>query len=137
VQSAPSPYQLKLLTGFWFGLSEPDMGGEIDIVGQKSRALFCILALEGSKPLTRTYLSALLWEDMHAEQAAVNFRQTLSVIKRALGDHYANVLAVTKQTIAFRLGALTIDADAPDLIDDTPPHALKLLKAQSCAPSVL
>lgn len=126
MQQAAYPYQLKLLSGFWFGLCGPDGAIEIDVPGQKSRALLCILALDPVRPLSRTYLGGLLWETMPAEQAAMNLRQTLSVIKRALGDHYNVVMAVTKQTIAFHAEAVVIDAHAPGLIDDTPPLSLKL-----------
>jgi DNA-binding SARP family transcriptional activator len=122
VQSDTSIFQLKLLTGFEFKFS----GQTIEIPGQKSRALFCVLALHSDKPLTRSFLSELLWDGMEPEQAATNLRQTLSVIKRALGDNYNDVLEVTKQTIRFQPAAITIDARLAHAIDSTPAKDLSL-----------
>jgi DNA-binding SARP family transcriptional activator/tetratricopeptide (TPR) repeat protein len=122
VQSEASPFNLKLLTGFRFEID----GQEIDIPGQKSRALLCVLALQSNKPQSRAFLADMLWDTMDADAAATNLRQTLSVIKRALGDHFGAVLDVTKLTLGFQAGAVIIDALLPQLIDATPANELKL-----------
>jgi tetratricopeptide (TPR) repeat protein len=117
-----SPFTLKLLTGFEFlHLGEP-----IEISGQKSRALLCVLALQSAKALSRAYLSELLWEGMEPEQAATNLRQTLTVIKRTLGEHYDALLDVTKQTLRFKHDVVSIDALEPTIIDTTAPADLAL-----------
>jgi DNA-binding SARP family transcriptional activator/Flp pilus assembly protein TadD len=113
VQSNASPFSLKLLSGFEFS----HLGLPIEVSGQKSRALLCVLALNNGKAHLRKYLSELLWEGMASDQAMTNLRQTLSVIKRDLGPHYEVALEVTKQTIRLRQDIVAVDALEPALID--------------------
>lgn len=122
MQSGTSPFHLKLLTGFRFELD----GQEVNIPGQKSRALFCALALQSNQPQSRAMLAEMLWDTMGPDAAATNLRQTLRVIKRALGDHFSAVLDATKQTLGFRAGMVVIDAHFPDQIDALPAGELAL-----------
>jgi DNA-binding SARP family transcriptional activator/Tfp pilus assembly protein PilF len=125
MQSDASHFQMRLLTGFEF---EKD-GQRCEIPGQKSKALFCVLALQPGKPVARSFLGDLLWDGIEPDQRSMNLRQTLTVIKRALGDDYDSVLAVNKQTLMLRPEHVDIDARSLTTIDATAPNDLQLFGA--------
>lgn len=52
----------------------------------KTRALLVYLALESGKPLQRSHLAGLLWSEETEERALHNLRQTLSYLRKVLGD---------------------------------------------------
>jgi tetratricopeptide (TPR) repeat protein len=117
------PYTLKLLTGFQLTFEK----AELDISGNKSRALVCALALSGPKAIDRKFLCELVWDTMPTEQGAVNLRQTLSGIKRQLGLHFETIFEVTKQTLRFRHENVAVDACLDREIDATAPGDIKIL----------
>ncbi len=53
----------------------------------KARALLVYLAIENEHPQRRSHLAGLLWSDQSEEQALHSLRQTLSSLRKTLGDH--------------------------------------------------
>jgi predicted ATPase/DNA-binding SARP family transcriptional activator/Tfp pilus assembly protein PilF len=53
----------------------------------KARALLVYLAIENGHPQRRSHLAGLLWSDQSEEQALHSLRQTLSSLRKTLGDH--------------------------------------------------
>jgi tetratricopeptide (TPR) repeat protein len=117
------PYTLNLLTGFRLTFEKV----ELDISGNKGRALVCVLALSAQKAVDRKFLCELLWDTMPAEQGTVNLRQTLSGIKRQLGIHFDAIFEVTKQTLRFRHENVAVDACFDGEIDAIAPGDIKIL----------
>src|SRR3954465_8450344 len=60
--------------------------------GRKARALLAILALTPTRRRSRAALQDKLWSDRGPEQGADSLRQTLSEIRRALGERYRGCL---------------------------------------------
>ena len=56
---------------------------------EKTRALLAYLAVEVGKPIRRSYLAGLLWSDDPEERALHNLRQTLSYLRKIIGDGQA------------------------------------------------
>lgn len=52
----------------------------------KSRALLVYLAIERARPVSRSHLAGLLWSDIPEQRALHSLRQTLTVLRRTLGD---------------------------------------------------
>ncbi|MBN2390573.1 MAG: AAA family ATPase [Anaerolineae bacterium] len=70
----------------------------------KARALLAYLAVEADRPHRRETLEALLWPEEPDSVAHNNFRNTLSVLRKALGDRDsvdAPFLIVTRETVQF------------------------------------
>ena len=67
----------------------------------KTRALLAYLAVERDRAHTRAHLAGLLWSDQPDEMALHNLRQTLSYLRRALGETpgAAVFLQVERETI--------------------------------------
>ena len=70
----------------------------------KVRALLAYLVVEADRPHRRESLATLLWPDQPERTALHNLRQTLSLLRQALGDETANALLdVTTKTVELRL----------------------------------
>jgi DNA-binding SARP family transcriptional activator/tetratricopeptide (TPR) repeat protein len=70
----------------------------------KARALLAYLAVEADRPHRRETLAALLWPEEPDAVANNNFRNTLSILRKALGDRDnvdAPFLLVTRETVQF------------------------------------
>ena len=69
----------------------------------KARALLAYLAVESDRPHARDALAALLWPDFAQEAAHNNLRNTLSNIRRAIGDRDASppYLFINRETVQF------------------------------------
>ena len=72
----------------------------------KARALLAYLALEAGRAQSRAPLAALLWPDWPERSARANLRNTLSNLRKALGDanapaDQALTLLITHETIQF------------------------------------
>ncbi|MGH7396443.1 MAG: AfsR/SARP family transcriptional regulator, partial [Candidatus Rokuibacteriota bacterium] len=61
-------------------------GRVLDLPSRKAQALLAYLALPPGRRHARVHLAALLWGGMGDKQARHNLRQSLSVLRRALGD---------------------------------------------------
>ncbi len=72
----------------------------------KVRALLAYLVVEADRPHRRESLATLLWPDQPERTALHNLRQTLSLLRQALGDETAtSLLDVTTKTVELRLTA--------------------------------
>ncbi len=61
-------------------------GEDLTPRGRKARALLAMLALTPTRRRSRPALQDKLWSDRGAEQGAASLRQTLTEIRRSLGD---------------------------------------------------
>src|SRR5690554_4308897 len=68
----------------------------------KVKALLVYLLLH-SQPVSRATLAELLWPDQGLSSGRTNLRHALHCLRQSLGEHADEVLAVSRQTIAFRL----------------------------------
>lgn len=98
---------LKILGGFRARLSS---GETAEIPIRKGRALLAYLALNPDEAIARSKLSALLWGDHGDERARSNLRETLNVLRKALGPAQDQVLCADRQSIALDGAALDVDA---------------------------
>ena len=64
-------------------------GKSLSVTGAKGRLLLACLALSAPGPVSRKYLSTLLWEDRVGEHAQLSLRQELARLRQALSlpDH--------------------------------------------------
>ncbi|MCA1954390.1 MAG: tetratricopeptide repeat protein [Anaerolinea sp.] len=100
--------QLFLLGGFRLLLD----GKVVSLDADKSKALLAYLALEGATPQPRARLAALLWSDQSEEKASHSLRQTLSGLRKALGEtEESSFLQITREEVQLNLQA-PIETDA-------------------------
>jgi predicted ATPase/DNA-binding SARP family transcriptional activator len=73
----------------------------------KARALLAYLAVEAERPHSRQALAALLWPDWTQQKALYYLRNTLSDLRRMLGDRQATspFLLVSHDTLQFNLAS--------------------------------
>ncbi len=74
----------------------------------KTRALLVYLALESNRPHSRDALAGLLWPDQPNQTARDNLRQTLAILRKAIGDSgnaQSPSLDITRDTIQFNPGS--------------------------------
>ena len=74
----------------------------------KARALLAYLAIESERPHRRKILTTLLWPEESERVANNNFRQTLSSLRKVIGDREEAknpVLLVTRETVQFNLAS--------------------------------
>ena len=73
----------------------------------KTRALLVYLALESNHPLRRSHIAGVLWSDETEEHALHNLRQTLSYLRKALGEHIDSpqFIIADRETIFLNLQA--------------------------------
>jgi DNA-binding SARP family transcriptional activator len=77
---------------------------------RKAQALLAYLAMPAGLPHSRDKLAALLWGDRPLSQARGRFRETLFVLRRALGPAEPPCLAASGEAVALEGGAVDIDA---------------------------
>ncbi|MBT3334441.1 MAG: hypothetical protein HN394_23295, partial [Rhodospirillaceae bacterium] len=102
-------YQLRLLGGF--ALYGGD-GAPIALSSKKAAALLAYLGHRPNQPVSRSKIAALLWSDRGEEQARSSLRQTLSVLRKALGgggDDSGGIIISTGQDLALDKGAVRVD----------------------------
>jgi len=98
---------LKVLGGFRARLPS----GETAVIPiRKGQALLAYLALNPDDAIARSKLSALLWGDYEDERARSNLRETLNVVRKALGPTQDQVLRADRHSIGLDGAALDIDA---------------------------
>lgn len=84
--------------------------GEVrTISAKKNRALLAVLALSPGMAATRERLAGLLWGDRPDEQARSSLRQSLTALRKELGDADEAILQVKDDTV--RLCASTVGVD--------------------------
>ena len=101
-------------------------GAPIPFRSVKARALLAYLAVESERPHRREILAALLWPEESERVANNNFRQTLSSLRKAIGDRDRTenpVLLVTRETVQFNCASdcwLDVHALQEMVKDDSP-----------------
>jgi TolB-like protein/DNA-binding SARP family transcriptional activator/Tfp pilus assembly protein PilF len=85
-------------------------GQRVELSARKARALFAYLALRCGETVSRETLAGLLWGDREEEQARASLRQTLSAIRKALGDEAAKSLIATNEHVTLDSEAIFVDA---------------------------
>jgi TolB-like protein/Tfp pilus assembly protein PilF len=114
---------ISLLGGFEARLGS---GEALLLKGRKTQALVAYLALSPDHPRSREELVGLLWGDRGEQQARSSLRQSLSELRKALGDADNSLLLAGRDTLS--LDAAAIDVDVTEfhrLIDDGTPTALE------------
>jgi TolB-like protein/DNA-binding SARP family transcriptional activator len=114
---------IDVLGGF---ASHVGTGDALEIKGRKTRALVAYLALKPGRACPREELVGLLWGDRGEEQARSSLRQSLSELRKALGETGDNVLIAGHDTVALDAKGVEVDAVTFErLADDGTPEALK------------
>jgi DNA-binding SARP family transcriptional activator len=98
--------RIQLLGGFAVHV---DGEGPFSLSARKARALLAYLALPPGRAHSREKLTSLLWGDTPDGQARQAFRQTLSRLRRALGEAGSTLVDVG-DTVALSADRVTIDA---------------------------
>lgn len=99
-----------------FRLYHPD-GREIAISSRRARALLAILCLSGGEPIERDMLRKLLWPGRYPAQGKASLRQSLLNLGRLLVPLGPDLLIISRNSVALRTDAITIDmldVTAPD-----------------------
>ncbi|MEE8333752.1 MAG: BTAD domain-containing putative transcriptional regulator, partial [Alphaproteobacteria bacterium] len=99
-------FELRLLGGF--ELRAPD-GAPVRLTSAKARALLAYLACCSDRQAERAKIAALLWSDRGEAQARASLRQTLSVLRKALGSAGEDMLVVSSGAIGIGPDALDVD----------------------------
>src|SRR5215212_9198432 len=90
-------------------------GEDLTPRGRKARALLAMIALTPTRRRSRPALQDKLWSNRGPEQGAASLRQTLTEIRKALGERYRNCLVSDLHGIGLAEGRVTIDFDNVDL----------------------
>lgn len=77
----------------------------------KARALLVYLVLEHHRSLTRSHLAGMLWSDLSEKQALQSLRQTLSILRKTLGEFSSQPLILAEKDV------LQINPDIPIWVD--------------------
>ncbi|MCW5849373.1 MAG: AAA family ATPase, partial [Anaerolineae bacterium] len=98
----------------------------------KVRALLAYLVVEADRPHRRESLAALLWPEQPEPTALHNLRQSLSLLRQALGEETAHsLLTVTAKTVELHLddGVRVDVTDFTRLVRECSHHAHRRLEA--------
>lgn len=85
-------------------------GADLAPRGMKSRALIALLAVSPDQRRTRSWLQSKLWSTRSSEQASGSLRQTLSEIRRSLGEH-SELLLTNGPNVSLDSNMLKIEHD--------------------------
>ncbi|MCB1461971.1 MAG: winged helix-turn-helix domain-containing protein [Nitratireductor sp.] len=85
-------------------------GRAIDLPSRKVRALLAYLALRRGQPVPRDTLVALLWSERGEDQARASLRQSLSTVRKSLGEAAGEALVSTGETV--KLESVWVDVEA-------------------------
>jgi len=87
-------------------------GADIKFAARKSALVLAILALAGTRGVSRERLCSLLWEDREVPQARASLRQALVELRKHIAVHGGNEVEITGDAdmIALSMPALAIDA---------------------------
>jgi DNA-binding SARP family transcriptional activator/TolB-like protein len=99
-------------------------------LGRKTRALLAILALSAPRPVTRSRLAELLWSQRHEEQARASLRQEIHRLLEALQPVGAEVINVTRDSLALRPDLVWVDVEEVLRATTSDPSSLALLDGE-------
>lgn len=97
---------IKLLGGPAFCRTD---GAAVHLPTRKSEALFAYLLERGGEPVSREVLSAHLWPYSGEEQARASLRQEVSVLRKAFGPDYADVIIKQGDRLSVAQQGLDVD----------------------------
>ena len=100
--------ELKLTLLGGFGAQLPS-GSNVDLPGQKDRALFAYLAIAPGDVHSRERLAGLLWSKSGDRQARDSLKQALLRLRRCLGSSGRALLRADRQSIALDRSAVDVD----------------------------
>lgn len=86
-------------------------GREIDISNRRAKAILAMLCVEAGQPISRDYLSKLLWPGRFESHAKASLRQCVLDLGKVLAPLGADILAVTRSNIALNPGSIHTDLD--------------------------
>jgi DNA-binding SARP family transcriptional activator len=87
-------------------------GDEAELSARKARALLAYLALRPDVAVPRETLIGLLWGDRGEDQARASLRQTLSAIRKALGNEAAASLIASNESVTLTATGVWVDMEA-------------------------
>ncbi|HEX9819522.1 MAG TPA: BTAD domain-containing putative transcriptional regulator [Methylomirabilota bacterium] len=115
--------RLTLLGGFQARLHT---GEVMSLPGRKAQALLAFLALPLGRAHPRDKLAALLWGGIREESARASLRQTLFVVRKALGEAEGVVLRQEGEALALAPGVVEADVAVFErAVADGTPEALE------------
>jgi len=99
--------EITLLGGF-----HARIGGEstVSFPTRKAQALLAFLAMSPGERHAREKLASLLWGDTGDEQARTSLRQSLFLLKRALGSGLPDCLVADSRVVSLRGDGVDVDA---------------------------
>jgi len=101
-------------------------GEALPLKGRKTQALLACLALAPGRRQPRDTLAALLWSERGQPQARSSLRQSLTELRKALGETRDTLLIAGRDGFALDDDAIEVDAlEFEQLIDDGSPTALE------------
>lgn len=92
-----------------FRLKGPE-GEDLTPRAMKARGLIALLALAPDYSRARCWLQDKLWSDKDAQQGSDSLRQTLTIIRRALGK-YAHVLGADRELVSLDPAHFSVDCE--------------------------
>lgn len=98
--------------------------------GRKTRALLAVVALSAPRPVLRSRLAELLWSRRPEEQARASLRQEIHRLLDVLSAVGAEVLAVNRDHLALKPGAVWVDVEEVLRATTLDPTALALLDGE-------
>lgn len=94
------------------------VAGEVPLAARKSRALLVYLATKRGIPVPRQTLIGLLWGDRSEDQARASLRQTLSALRKDLGEDAAKRLTTVGDSVTLAVEGVWVDADELEQASD-------------------
>ena len=92
--------------------------------GRKTRALLAIMAMAAPRPVLRSRAAETLWSRRPEEYGRASLRQEIHRLHEALGKLGPEVLAVSRDHLGLRPGAVWIDVD--EVLRATPSRPMAL-----------
>lgn len=93
------------------------IGEEVTPRGQKACALLAMLALAPDYKRSRKWIQDKLWSDRGEEQGAASLRQTLTEIRRALGEH-RDCIESDRMLVGFNKMLVTVEKQSKQHISN-------------------
>jgi TolB-like protein/DNA-binding SARP family transcriptional activator len=91
-----------------------DPGGEgILLRNRKTRAILAVLGLSEGKPVSRSRLSALFWDESDDAQARMSLRHALSELNRFVNARISNLIEINRTSVRLNTEICWIDVFDP------------------------